>query len=287
MPINLTSPAEVASLLQRRGLRPKRRWGQNFLIDANLLGKVVEAGGLSPERGVLEIGPGLGALTQELAPRARRVLAVEIDAELHQVLQEETLRELGNVAVVHADFLDLELGTVIPEKLGPGRHVVVANIPYSVTSPILVRLLEHYPLFERVVLMVQKEVADRLAAKPGTPEYGSLTLFAGLYADVRKVATVSRRAFLPAPEVDSAIIRLDILEAPRFAPETYLPVVHAAFQQRRKSLANALTGPALGWTRERAQAALSAAGIDPGRRGETLSAEEFARLAQAGAASTG
>ncbi len=287
MPINLTSPAEVAELLRRRNLHPKRRWGQNFLIDANLLAKVVDAGEIDPSQGVLEIGPGLGALTRESASRARSVLAVEIDPDLYAVLEEETLSELSNVSVLHSDFLELDLDTLIPEALGPGRHVVVANIPYSVTSPILIRLLEHYGLFERLVLMVQKEVADRLAAKPGTSDYGSLTLFADLYADVRKVANVSRRAFLPAPEVDSAIVRLDIRPVPKFDPETYLPVVRAAFQQRRKSLSNALTGPMLGWTREQALTALSAAGIDPGRRGETLSPEEFARLAAVGSGARG
>lgn len=290
MQLNLNSPAFVAALLRRRGLRPNRRLGQNFLVDANLLQKVVDAAGILPEDGVLEIGPGLGALTRALAARARKVLAVEVDAGLFAALVEETTADLPGVRVIHADFLKTDLESLVGEELGPGRHQVVANIPYSITSPVVVRLLEHGRLFDRIVLMVQKEVADRLVAGPGTPDYGSLTLFVHLRADVRRVAAVSRRAFLPAPDVDSAIVRLDVLPEPRCADvpeERYLAVVHAAFQQRRKSLANALTGPALGWTREEALGALAEAGIDPGRRGETLTPDEFAALAQSGPATAG
>lgn len=281
---NLTAPSAVKEILRRRGIRPTRRWGQNFLIDANLLGKVVEAGEVGPEEGVLEIGPGLGALTRELAARARKVLAVEIDPLLYATLREETLADLSNVELLHADFLEVELERVIPEALGPGRHPVVANIPYSITSPVVVRLLEHPHLFSRIVLMVQREVADRLTAAPATSDYGSLTLFVHLFSTARRVATVSHRAFLPAPDVDSAIVRLDVHTEPRYPGlpvETYLAVVHAAFRQRRKTLSNALTGPPLNWTRDQARAALETAGIDPARRGETLTPDEFAALARA------
>jgi 16S rRNA (adenine1518-N6/adenine1519-N6)-dimethyltransferase len=283
--MNLASPAFVAALLRRRGIRPRRRWGQNFLIDANLLRKVADAAELRPEDGVLEIGPGLGALTRELASRARRVLAVEIDPFLYAALTEETLADVPNARVLHADFLEVDLEALVPAELGPGRHPVAANIPYSITSPVVVRLLEHARLFDRIVLMVQREVADRLTAAPGTSDYGSLTLFVHLQADARRVAPVPRTAFLPAPDVESAIVRLDVREAPRYpdlAPERYLAVVHAAFRQRRKNLANALTGPPLEWAREQARAALEAAGIDPSRRGETLTPDEFAALARVG-----
>jgi 16S rRNA (adenine1518-N6/adenine1519-N6)-dimethyltransferase len=278
---NLSSPAVVSGILRRRDLRPKNRWGQNFLVDGNLLNKVVEGGELSPGDGVLEIGPGLGALTQALAARARQVLAVEIDPDLYATLTQETLVGIPNVAVVHRDFLQADLEHLVPEVLGPGRHPVVANIPYSITSPVVIRLLEHQHLFDRIVLMVQKEVADRLTGAPGTKDYGSLTLFVHLHADTRRVAKVPRTAFLPVPDVDSAIIRLDVLSEPRFPDldtEHYLAVVHSAFRQRRKNLANALTGPPLSWTREQALTALAAADIDPNRRGETLTPEEFAQL---------
>jgi 16S rRNA (adenine1518-N6/adenine1519-N6)-dimethyltransferase len=282
VPINLTSPAAVAELLRRRNLHPRRRWGQNFLIDGNLLRKVADAAEIQPDQAVLEVGPGLGALTRALAERARQVLAIEIDPGLYAALTEETVADLPNVRVLRADALSLDLAQTVPEVLGPGRHAIVANIPYSITSPLIVRFLEHRALFDRVVLMVQREVADRLTAPPNTSDYGSLTLFTHLYADARRVAIVPRRAFLPAPEVDSAIVRLDLLTGPRYCsedPERYLAVVHAAFRQRRKSLANSLTGPPLGWTREEARAALAAVGIDPIRRGESLTPEEFARLA--------
>jgi 16S rRNA (adenine1518-N6/adenine1519-N6)-dimethyltransferase len=277
--MNLTSPSEVVAILRLRGIRPNRRWGQNFLIDRNILVKVAEAGELTNDDAVLEIGPGLGALTRELSQRAGRVLAVEIDPELYRVLTEATAADLPNAKVLHSDFLQQDLLSVIPEELGPGRHPVVANIPYSITSPVVVRLLEHRQLFDRIVLMVQKEVADRLTGAPGTSDYGSLTLFVNLFADARRVSIVSRRAFLPVPDVDSAIVRLDVLAEPRYPdlePDQYLAVVHAAFQQRRKSLANSLTGPALGWSKDRARAVLREAGVDPGRRGETLSPDEFA-----------
>ena len=283
-PMNpVASPAVVAELLRRRGLHPNRRWGQNFLVDGNLLNKVADAAEISPEDGVLEIGPGLGALTRVLSERARQVLAVEIDPGLYAALTEETARDLPNVTFRHADFLQTDLEALAPEVLGPGRHLVAANIPYSITSPVVVRLLEHQQLFRRIVLMVQKEVADRLTAAPDSSDYGSLTLFARLFADLRMVAFVSRHAFLPAPDVDSAIVRLDVLERPRFpdVPERrFLAVVQAAFQMRRKNLGNALTGPSTGWTREQAIAALEAAGIDFRRRGETLTPEEFAALAR-------
>lgn len=282
--MNPVSPASVREILRRRGIRPNRRRGQNFLVDANLMAKVVQAAELRPEEGVLEIGPGLGGLTRALAEQARRVLAVEVDQGLYQALAEETAADLPNLQLLHADFLEVDLDRLVPEALGPGRHPVVANIPYSITSPVLVRLLEHRRLFDRIVLMVQKEVADRMSAAPGTPEYGSLTLFVHLFADIRRAAHVSRHAFVPSPDVDSAIIRLDVLAAPRYPdvdPDRYTPIVRAAFQQRRKTLLNALSSAALGWSRAQAQSLLEACAIDPVRRGETLTPDEFACLARA------
>jgi 16S rRNA (adenine1518-N6/adenine1519-N6)-dimethyltransferase len=275
----------VRALLDRHGIRPSRRRGQNFLIDRNTLERVVAAAGLTSDDGVLEIGPGLGILTQALAAAARRVLAVEVDAGLARVLAAETLQGLDNVTLLHADFLELDLPAALRECLGEGRHKAVANIPYSITSPVLVRLLEHHELLERIVLMVQKEVALRLAARPGTGDYGSLTVFAQFHAEVDIVGTVSRNCFLPAPEVDSAIVRLRLRREPRFPgldERRFFAVVHAAFQQRRKNLLNSLSGSGeLSLEREQATAALAATGIDAGRRGETLALEEFARLAAA------
>jgi 16S rRNA (adenine1518-N6/adenine1519-N6)-dimethyltransferase len=210
------------------------------------------------------------------------VLAVEIDLRLAHILETAILTGLDNVSLVRGDFLSFDLPALLDQQLGTGRHKVVANIPYSITGPVIARLLENHERLERIVLMLQKEVAARLAASPGTPDYGSLTLLARFYADVEIVGTVSRRCFLPAPEVDSAIIRLRILpggRAPQLDTATFFAIVQAAFQQRRKNLLNSLSGsPALGWSRERASVVLAAAGIDPGRRGETLSFDEFASL---------
>lgn len=281
-PPNLASPAVIAALLKRHGLRPNRRWGQNFLADANLLAKVVDAAELGPTESVLEIGPGLGGLTRAIAAHAPRVLAVEVDPALTAILRAETVADLENVRILRADFLSLDLPNVLPEALGEPPYVVVANIPYSITTPLIGRVLEHANLFSRAVLMVQREVAERITAAPGTNDYGSLTLFINLYAQARRIALVSKKVFVPAPDVDSAIIRLDLRPHPLFpelTPSRYLSVVHAAFQQRRKNLGNSLMGPPLNWTREQAQAALYEAGIDPNRRGETLSPEEFARIA--------
>jgi 16S rRNA (adenine1518-N6/adenine1519-N6)-dimethyltransferase len=284
MAVNLSSPADVSALLRRHGLRPKKRLGQNFLVDRNTLEKIAAAAELVLADRVLEIGPGLGALTRTLAERAGRVAAVEVDADLLPILT-ETLAGRDNVEIVHADFLQLPLPSFLTQHLGDAGIKVVANIPYYITSPIVEQLLAVAERLERVILLVQREVAERLTARPGTPEYGSFTLFVRYYAEVEVLGRVSRHVFLPPPTVDSAIVRLRLRPEPAVRvtrPERLFDVIHAAFQQRRKILLNALTGFAeLHLTRSDAEAALEAAGIDPQRRGETLSLEEFARLADA------
>ncbi len=281
----LTAPTVVRDLLRRYDVRPNRRRGQNFLIDRNTLKRVMSAAEIGPGDGVLEIGPGLGTLTQALAARARHVLAVEVDERLAAALA-ETLRGVWNVTLLRADFLELNLPAAVDAHLGTGRHQVVANIPYSITSPVVAGLLEQHERFDGIVLMVQQEVAARLAASTASKEYGALTLLAQFYAEVDRIGIVSRRCFLPAPEVDSAIVRLRVRRQPRFPglePARFFAVVRAAFQQRRKRLLNSLSGSRdLGWSRAEAAAALAGAGIDPGRRGEELSAEQFARLAAVG-----
>jgi 16S rRNA (adenine1518-N6/adenine1519-N6)-dimethyltransferase len=282
--MNLTSLAEVDALLRRHGFQTRQRLGQNFLVDRNTLMKVVSAADLGPDDAVVEIGPGIGTLTVELAARAGRVTAVELDPRLLPILQ-EVLAGHANAEVVHADFLRLPLAEFIAERCGGRRCKAVANLPYYITSPALVALLEQHAFLERIVLMVQKEVADRLAAAPGTEAYGSLSVFAQWRATVETVARVSRHVFRPPPNVDSAIVRLLIRDAPPVpvADEArFFDVVHAAFQKRRKTLLNALsTFPALGLTKESAAAALGRAGIDPTRRGETLPIAEFAAVANA------
>jgi len=291
-PMNLSSPAAVSALLKRHELHPRRRFGQNFLVDANTLGKIVAAGGIQPGDMVLEIGAGLGVLTQALAEAVAltgRVAALEIDTDLLPALA-ETVGELPQVKIIPGDAMALDWPVFLTEQFGDRPIHAVANIPYNITSPLVTTMLTQRSRFARIVLLVQKEVAARLAARHNTPDYGSLSVFAQFHAQVETVGIVSRRVFFPAPDVDSAIVRLTPYAVPpvSVADETlFFAVVRAAFGQRRKALLNALSGdPALGWTREQAAAALSHADIDPQRRGETLTLAEFARLTAApGAAS--
>lgn len=288
--MNLSSPAAVSALLRRYELRPRRRFGQNFLVDAGTLGKIVNAGAIGPGDAVLEIGAGLGVLTQALAEAVGadgQVVTVEVDRDLLPALA-ETVAPLPQVKVVSADALSLDWIAWTAQQFhgaGSARIKVVANIPYNITTPLLTGLLDAKPVFSTVVLLVQREVAQRLAAAPATPDYGALSVFAQFHSRVEIVGIVSRRVFLPAPDVDSAIVRLTpYVTAPVAVPDEtlFFAVVRAAFGQRRKALRGALSGdPSLSWSREQASAALEASGIDPQRRGETLSLAEFARLAAA------
>lgn len=285
--MNLSSPAAVAALLKRYGLHPRRRFGQNFLVDANTLAKIVGAGDVGEGDCVLEIGAGLGVLTQALAEAVGldgQVVTIEIDRDLLPALT-ETVADRPQVRVVSADALTLDWPGFLRERFGneSPRVKVVANIPYNITTPLLTGLLASKDYFAVIVLLVQKEVAQRLGAAPGTPDYGALSVFAQFHAQVETIGIVSRRVFLPAPDVDSAIVRLTPYKSspvPVADEAQFFAVVRAAFGQRRKALVGALSGdPALGWSRERAAVALATAGIDPQRRGETLSLEEFACLA--------
>jgi 16S rRNA (adenine1518-N6/adenine1519-N6)-dimethyltransferase len=284
VPVNLTSPAAVGALLRSHGLRPRKRWGQNFLIDRNTLNNVLRGADVQAEDQILEIGPGLGTLTRELAMRCRHVVAVEIDPLLVEILRAETLADLSNVEVVESDVLELDLASL----MGSGNWKVVANIPYYITTPLVERLLQVKERLDQIALMVQQEVADRLVAAPGTDDYGSLSVFVQYHTEPELVARVSRNAFLPPPGVDSAIVRLrlrreggPVLPLVRVRSEAlFFQVVRAAFQQRRKTLLNALSSvPDL--SRDEAGSALETAGITPSRRGETLGVADFARVADA------
>ena len=283
--MNLSSPSAVSALLKRHDLHPRKRFGQNFLVDGNTLAKIVAAGKLEAGGAALEIGAGLGVLTSALADAVTQsgcVVAVEVDTDLLPALA-ETVGEKTQVQVVTADAMALDwpefLDTHFTEGVKPS---VVANIPYNITSPLVTTLLAQPGRFARIVLLVQKEVAARMAAKAATPDYGSLSVFVQYHAKVEIIGIVSRRVFFPPPDVDSAIVRL----TPHDTPPVSVPsdaqlfaVVRAAFGQRRKALLNALSGdPALGWSREQAATALETAQIDGGRRGETLTLEEFAHL---------
>ena len=246
-----------------------------------ILDRIAGAALLQPGDRVLEIGAGLGALTRSLADLSFFVTAVEIDRLLAPILQ-ETLADKTNVRVVYEDFLKLNLPEFLDEAFGPETGVVVANIPYYITTPILERLIEQKARIRRIVLLVQHEFGQRMVAAPGTDDFGAMSVYVQYHTQVEIVLKVSRRCFLPAPEVDSAVIRLTpvVPGTVEVKDETcFFRVVRAAFQQRRKTLANTLMSGGVVPDRSSSESNLRAAGIDPGRRGETLSLTEFAALA--------
>ncbi|MBP2019911.1 16S rRNA (adenine1518-N6/adenine1519-N6)-dimethyltransferase [Symbiobacterium terraclitae] len=277
--MDLASPGVLKAIMARHGLRPQHRLGQNFLIDGRVLDAILAAAALAPDDVVLEIGPGLGTLTQRLAAAAGRVLCIELDRGLVEVLRETVVASYPNVDVVHGDANRVDLHKLLSERLPPGRKAkVVANLPYYVTTPLVMRLLEEGLPLESIVVMVQREVAERMVAPPGGKDYGALSVAVQYYTEPAVVMRVSPASFMPQPEVESAVVRMRVrTEPPVAAPErAFFRVVKAAFGQRRKSLANALTS--LGFPKDVVQAALLAAGIEPGRRGESLSLEEFAAV---------
>lgn len=283
--MDLTRPSELKALLRRHDLHLSKRFGQHFLVDRSHLMRVVKTAQVEAEDLVFEIGPGVGVLTLELAQRAAKVVAVELDRGIFPVVT-EVLRPYPNATVVQADALRVDLAAFFTEHFGEGAKIkVVANIPYNITSPLLVHLLENKQYLTSITLMVQKEVADRLRAKPSESEYGSLTVYARYHAEISVSGVVPKGAFFPPPKVDSAVIHLIPRAVPPVetpSPEAFFGVSRAAFGQRRKTLLNALTNAeSLPYPREVVAAALEAAGVDGQRRGETLSLEEIAAITRA------
>ncbi|SFG99068.1 16S rRNA (adenine1518-N6/adenine1519-N6)-dimethyltransferase [Desulfotomaculum arcticum] len=276
------SPGLVRDLLGRYNFRIKKGFGQNFLIDNNIIKKIVEAAELKSTDTVVEIGPGLGSLTRRLSERAGRVIALEIDRTLLPIL-EETLGEYDNVTLIEADALKTDFNRVVGEYSGPvAQYKIVANLPYYITSPLIMHFLENSFNVSRIVIMVQEEVARRLTAKPGSKEYGALTIAVNYYASVETAFRVPRTVFIPKPEVGSAVVCLDVRDGPPVSVlnrDNFFALVKAAFQQRRKTLLNALSAVDREYSREDWLGMLGEAGIDPSRRGETLDLGEFAILA--------
>jgi 16S rRNA (adenine1518-N6/adenine1519-N6)-dimethyltransferase len=280
------SPSNANALLRAQGLRPRKRWGQNFLCDRNMLDRIVRAAALEPGDKTLEIGAGLGALTRPLADHSVSVTSVEIDRLLQPILQ-ETLAGKQNVHLVFEDFLKLDLASLLDDAFGDRPGVVVANIPYYITTPILERLIEYKRRIKRVVLLVQWEFAQRLAALPATEDYGSMSVFAQYHTRVELVGKVPRQVFLPPPEVSTALVTLTPVTPGSITVRDealFFRIVRASFGQRRKTIANALSSKETSFDREAVDQILATAHIDPGRRGETLSLEEFAQVADAAAA---
>lgn len=280
--MDLTKPSDLKRLLEAHGLRLSKRFGQNFLVDRTHLLRVVETATVGPEDNIFEIGPGVGTLTVELAQRAKKVVCVELDRAVLPALA-ESVAPYPSVTVHQADALRLDLPTFLDAAWGESQSgKVVANIPYNITSPLLIKLLETPGRFHSITLMVQKEVADRLKAKPNTDDYGALSVFVQFHAAVTVPYVVPKGAFFPPPKVDSAIVHLIPYTEPPVAVqsrEAFLSVSRAAFGQRRKTLLNALTNAeALPFSREEVVGALTAAHIDPQRRGETLTLDEVAAV---------
>ena len=277
----LGNPKNTAEILKKYGFAFQKKYGQNFLIDTHVLEKIIRAAEITRDDFVLEIGPGIGTLTQYLAEAAREVAAVEIDRNLIPIL-EETLREYPNTTVINADVLRLDIGELVREKNG-GRPVkVVANLPYYITTPIIMGLFESKVPLESMTVMVQKEVASRMQAGPGSKDYGALSLAVQYYAEPYLAANVPPNCFMPRPQVGSAVIRLrNKVSKTEVSDEALMfRLIRASFNQRRKTLLNGLRNDkGLSFQKEDLEIALAACGLSPDVRGETLTLEQFAALA--------
>ena len=278
----LGNPQNTIAVLQKYGFQFSKKFGQNFLIDPHVLDKIVRAADVTEDDFVLEIGPGIGTLTQYLAEAAREVVAVEIDRSLLPIL-EDTLQAYDNVTVINDDILKVDLNRLAEEKNGGRPMKIVANLPYYITTPILMSLFEKHVPMENVTVMVQKEVAERMQAGPGTKDYGALSLAVQYYAEPYIAAYVPQNCFIPRPNVGSAVIRLTCYEKPPIQVKDeglMFRLIRASFNQRRKTLVNGLkNGAGLPYTKEQIQEAIEAIGLSASVRGETLTLEQFAALA--------
>lgn len=283
---DIASPIRTKEILKKHGFSLKKSLGQNFIIDSNILTKIVETAGLDKQTNVIEVGPGIGALTEHLARASKEVIAFEIDDRLLPVLA-DTLSPYDNVTILHNDVLQVNLKEVVGEKLDTEEPLmVVANLPYYITTPIILYFLESALRIDALVVMMQKEVAERITAAPGSKAYGSLSIAVQYYMDAEIAFIVPKTVFVPQPNIDSAIIKLTRREAPSIEvidEAVFFEITRAAFVQRRKTLWNNLLGKygKEEATKEKLIEALDYAGIDPKRRGETLSLAEFGKLADA------
>ena len=277
----LGDPKHTIEILKKHAFVFQKRYGQNFLIDPHVLEKIMKAAEIGKDDFVLEIGPGIGTLTQYLACAAKKVTAVEIDQALIPVL-EDTLENFPNIEVIHGDILKIDLQKLVQEK-NQGKPIkVVANLPYYITTPIIMGLFESHVPIDSITVMVQKEVAERMQASPGTKDYGALTLAVGYYAKPEIVANVPPNCFMPRPKVGSAVIRLKRHEHPIVQVEDeklMFDLIRASFNQRRKTLVNGLNNaPGIFLGKEKIQECLKELSVSETIRGEALTLEQFARL---------
>lgn len=276
----LGSPSATKEIINKYSFAVQKKFGQNFLIDSNILESIVSAADITKDDFVLEIGPGIGTMTQYLCEAARQVVAVEIDKMLIPILK-DTLSEYDNVEVINQDVLKLDIKALAQEKNNGKPIKVVANLPYYITTPIIMGLFESKVPIESITIMVQKEVADRMQTGPGSKDYGALSLAVQYYADAKVQLNVSASCFMPRPNVDSAVIKLTAHEKPVVdVDETLMfKVIRASFNQRRKTLVNGLKNSSeLDYTKEEIVQAIKAIGKEENIRGEKLTLEEFAAL---------
>ncbi len=281
--MKLYAPSTIKAIKERYGFRLTKSLGQNFLTDKNIIDDIIEGADIGENDLVIEIGPGIGVITWEAAQVARKVIAVEIDKNLIPILS-DTLAGQDNISIVNADILKTDVNALIDEARAADPKLagvkIIGNLPYYITTPIIMKLLEDGVRADGITIMMQKEVADRIKAAPGTKAYGALSIAVQYYCEVSSVVNVPKEVFVPQPKVDSAVLNLRIL-ADRPADvrdrEIFFAVVKAGFGQRRKTLNNSLMGVS-GITKEIVADSLAAAGIDPSRRAETLDLQEFAEL---------
>ena len=277
----LSNPQRTIEGIKKYEFCFQKKFGQNFLIDGHVLDKIIAGAGVTKDDMVLEIGPGIGTMTQYLAEAAGKVVAVEIDRNLLPILQ-ETLADYDNVKVIHADVLSLDLEKLVQEENGGRPIKVVANLPYYITTPIIMALFEQHVPLANVTVMVQKEVAARMKSGPGSKDYGALSLAVQYYAEPYIVANVPCNCFMPRPNVDSAVIRLTRYEEPPVQvndEKMLFKIIRASFNQRRKTLQNGLNNSSeLNFTKDQIAAAIAEAGFSPSVRGEALTLEQFAKL---------
>lgn len=278
---NLASPKVIKEILEESGFKFSKSLGQNFLIDESVLDKMISGSGINKNTNVIEIGPGFGTLTQRLCMNAKKVVAIEIDSTAVPIL-EKNLEEFDNLKIINDDVLKCNLEKIIAEEFDDENIKIVANLPYYITTPIIMHILESGIKTDSLCIMIQKEVAQRITAKPSTKDYGALTVAVNYYSTPNLICNVPPSSFIPMPKVSSSVISLDIRKE---APVTvnnekgYFKVVKAAFGQRRKTLLNALSNsPSIPLSKDEVLKVLKESGIDEKRRGETLSLEDFAEI---------
>ncbi len=276
----LYSPKYIREILDKYGFEFSKSLGQNFLIDGNIVRKIGQEGNITKEDYVLEIGPGIGTLTEELALNAKKVVAVELDKSLLPIL-DETLRDYPNIEIIHGDILRVDINRLIEEKMAGGPIKVVANLPYYVTTPIIAKLIEEDLNIESIIIMIQKEVAHRIVASPGSKQYGSLSVFVKFYTQPEILIPVPKTVFMPQPKVDSAVIRLNIKrDLPEVDRKIFFQVVKAAFSKRRKTILNSLSSNPWGLDKEEIKEVLKGANIPLQERAENLKIEDFIKISK-------